>query len=448
MTRFVPDGIGADADVLSDLGVGIVVFALDGRVLEANDRARELIAFRTGMLSEMSLAASGYDVVDEQERPMSYEGLAMVRAMRTGRSVSGVTIGIHPVDGSRTQWLLCSAHLTGDGVSDTQVVCSFVDVTEQRVALDAVQERDRRFRQLAENAVDMIFRARVVPDLAFEYVNPAVENVLGYARQEFYDDFDLALRLLHPDDRAEVLALFSTAVRDGTAEIDPITVRLARRDGGMVWLQLRVVSIHQAGEVAAFEGIVRDVTALKTKEADLTHLALHDALTGIPNRTSLLDALDRALERSRAGDDGVAVLYLDLDRFKTVNDGLGHDAGDRVLVALAARLADAVRPSDKVGRIGGDEFAAVLPRLRDVHEAVQVATRLLGALGAPLTLDEGELVTTASIGVAFTRDGQETSAELLRRADVAMYEAKDRGRARIECYTARRAGRGPSVVPG
>jgi len=232
---------------------------------------------------------------------------------------------------------------------------------------------------------------------------------------------------------------------------ESVVVRLTRHDGDTVWLQIRAVPIQEGAEVVGLEGIARDVSDLKRREADLHHQAMHDALTGIPNRASFLVALDSALARARSTGAGVAVLYADLDRFKTVNDGLGHDAGDRVLAALAARLADVVRPSDTVGRIGGDEFAAVLSDLRDADEARVIAGRLLDAFGAPLVLDEGELVTTASIGVAFTADCVQTPAELLRRADVAMYEAKDRGRSRVECYEAPTSavpGRGASATPG
>jgi diguanylate cyclase (GGDEF)-like protein len=166
----------------------------------------------------------------------------------------------------------------------------------------------------------------------------------------------------------------------------------------------------------------------------LSFQALHDPLTGLGNRSSLLAALEDALAKTRAGTEGLAVLYVDLDRFKTVNDSFGHPVGDRVLVALAARLADGVRPSDHVGRIGGDEFAAVLPTVRDEAGALQVAQRLLEAMGTPVPLGDGPLATSASIGVVFSADGHETPTELLRRADVAMYQAKDRGRARVECW--------------
>jgi diguanylate cyclase (GGDEF)-like protein/PAS domain S-box-containing protein len=332
---------------------------------------------------------------------------------------------------------------------DVHVVCTFVDVTEQRILLDTRAEHDRRFRHLAENSADMIFRSRIAPELAFEYLNPAVEQVLGYPRADFYADFDFVLRLMHPDDRADVWAYFDRIIAGAFDGDDSVVARFTRADGTVIWVQVRAAPVREGSEIVGIEGIVRDVTDLKAREADLRYQAMHDALTGIPNRASFLATLDAALERARATRSSLAVLYIDLDRFKTVNDGLGHDTGDRVLTALGTRLADVVRPSDDVGRIGGDEFAAVLSDVRDADDAASIAARLLEALGAPLVLDESELVTTASIGVAFTADCKQTPAELLRRADVAMYEAKDRGRSRVQGYEApSHSGRESATAPG
>ena len=135
---------------------------------------------------------------------------------------------------------------------------------------------------------------------------------------------------------------------------------------------------NSAGEVIAATGIARDVTALKVKEAFLSHRALHDPLTGLPNRVLLLDRLEAALARIRRHESSLAVLYLDLDRFKTVNDNLGHEVGDRLLQVVGQRLQQTLRPSDSVARLGGDEFAAILADLHDPGEAMQVAERLLG----------------------------------------------------------------------
>ena len=159
----------------------------------------------------------------------------------------------------------------------------------------------------------------------------------------------------------------------------------------MIWTEHRLVPMRDAeGEVTAISGIARDVTALKVKEAYLSHRALHDPLTGLPNRVLLLDRLEAALARLRRHPSFLAVLYLDLDRFKTVNDNLGHEVGDRLLHVVARRLQDTLRPSDSVARLGGDEFAAILPDLGDAQEAVQIAERLLAAVAEPVDLGEGD----------------------------------------------------------
>ena len=158
----------------------------------------------------------------------------------------------------------------------------------------------------------------------------------------------------------------------------------------------------------------------------------------------LLDRIEAALARLRRHQSHLAVLYLDLDRFKTVNDNLGHEIGDRLLNVVARRLQDTLRPSDSVARLGGDEFAALLPDLNDPAEATQVADRLLAAIAEPVDLGDGELISTVSIGVAVASDGDTSAGELLRRSDFAMYTAKDRGRRAggvVRCGGSRRVDR-------
>jgi diguanylate cyclase (GGDEF)-like protein/PAS domain S-box-containing protein len=340
-------------------------------------------------------------------------------------------MGVRIADG-RVLWTSVSTSPVRDeGGSIVAAICTFAEVTKERHALAALRESEERFRALAEMAADVIYRIRVGPSPLFEYVNPAVEVVLGYTPQDFYDDPGLVVRLTHDGDVERVRELGAV----GVPKVESVQLRMQRRDGTMIWTEHRVVPLHDGdGAVTALAGIARDVTELKLKEAYLSHRALHDPLTGLPNRVLLLDRLEAALARIRRHKGYLSVLYLDLDRFKTVNDNLGHEVGDRLLHVVARRLQDTLRPSDSVARLGGDEFAAILPDLGDPSEGMQIAERLLAAVAEPVDLGEGSLVTTVSIGIAGAGDGGPSAAELLRRADFAMYTAKDRGRARIESY--------------
>ena len=196
-------------------------------------------------------------------------------------------------------------------------------------------------------------------------------------------------------------------------------------------LQLGLVSLTLSGLML---GAL--ITQRRADAAQAQHDALHDPLTGLANRTLLLDRLNHAAQRAqRHPEDRLAVLYLDLDHFKSVNDTLGHDAGDELLIEEAQRLQGQVRPGDAVARLGGDEFAILLEEITEVTEAIEVAERLLGALGSPHTIAEHEVVVGASIGITVAEPGQHEPAELLRNADIAMQRAKDQGRNRYQIFS-------------
>jgi len=285
------------------------------------------------------------------------------------------------------------------------------------------------FRLLAEHAQDFIFRFRVQPDPGFDYVSPASRSMFGYSPDELYRTPSLIVAIVGEEYLAET-ADFGHDPR----LTEPRDVRVRRKDGSGTWIEQRLTPVFDGDHLVAVEGIARDISERKRAEAAMAHQALHDALTALPNRNLLLDRLSQALARAeRQHRDLVAVLMLDLDRFKLVNDTLGHPAGDDLLVAVTRRLKDAVRPGDTVARLGGDEFVVIAEAVSSATHARVFAERLAELVAGTYPVAGTEIFTSASIGVALGRAG-DTSEALLSDADAAMYLAKERGRGRVELF--------------
>src|SRR4051794_7957827 len=206
-----------------------------------------------------------------------------------------------------------------------------------------------------------------------------------------------------------------------------------RADGTTFPLELSL-STWTTDEGRFFTGIMRDITERRHAQDKLAHQALHDPLTGLPNRTLVLDRIGQALARSARHDWSVAVLFFDVDRFKVVNDSLGHSAGDALLVLIVDRMRALLRPGDTMARLGGDEFLVVCEEVDGLSQARHLAERLSHAFKLPFNLGEREMFATASTGIAVGRGPDATPESLLRDADAAMYRAKERGRARYEVF--------------
>ena len=266
------------------------------------------------------------------------------------------------------------------------------------------------------------------------YISPSVEEVLGYPRRQWLEERGLWDRLVHSDDADRVVSNEAECARSGEKLVQEY--RLKATDGRDVWIrdEMTVVVDRQTGEDPLFYGVFLDVSDRKRMESELERLALYDALTGVPNRALFADRLTHVLAR-RGRETATAVYFLDLDRFKRINDSLGHAAGDEVLREVAQRLLAVVRPEDTVSRFGGDEFTVLCESVGGVLEAVSIADRLQRPLRNPLLAGGAELRLSASIGVALVEAGDEGDAErLIEDADAAMYRAKERGGARTELF--------------
>ncbi len=300
----------------------------------------------------------------------------------------------------------------------------------------ALRSREEWFRALVEHSSDVV--CVLGADYTNMYTSPSVGTHLGYPP----DEPVFQPSVVHPDDVERALDGFLAAVSD-PSKIVEAEVRLLHASGEYRTFEVSISSRLDDPDVAGVVCNLHDVTMRRDYESQLQHQALHDALTGLPNRVAFMDHLERARRIAVRDQTMLAVLFLDVDRFKFVNDSLGHDIGDRLLVEVADRLVSFVRPGDVVARFGGDEFTMLLGSVEGAEGAVAAAERITGMLRHPLAIGDRELQISSSVGIALGDKGIETATELLRRADLAMYSAKENGRSRWELYDPTK---GPKLV--
>ena len=302
---------------------------------------------------------------------------------------------------------------------------------ERLVLSDDLHQRrgEARFRSLVHNSSDVI--SVVDADSTVRYHTPSARQVLGYDADELLGT--RLLDLVHPSDASLALALFDEAAAV-TGSIGPVSIRARRADGS--WVDVEAMGDNLLGDpnVGGIVVTLRDVSVRMELERTLTHQALHDSLTGLANRALFTDRVAHALRRRGRTAHEVAVLFLDLDDFKTVNDSLGHAMGDELLEGVAQRLDLSLRPGDTTARLGGDEFAVLLEGMATTNDTFTAARRLLDSLLEPFTLEGKAVDVHASIGIAFADQEELSCEELLRNADIAMYMAKARGKGGYEVF--------------
>jgi diguanylate cyclase (GGDEF)-like protein/PAS domain S-box-containing protein len=329
----------------------------------------------------------------------------------------------------RKDGTLFPVSVTGHYISQQGKEYSFAvvqDITERKQAEAALKEQKEFFRLIAENIDDFI----AVVDLNGRrlYNSPSYQSLFDGTKDLTGTD---SFAEIHPDDRARIKRVFRDTVKKGVGH--QTEFRFVRPDGGIRHMESRGgVMLDAQGKVSRVVVVSRDITERKAADFRVQHLAHHDPLTGLPNRTLISDRMHQALAYARRDNAMLALMFLDLDKFKPVNDTLGHEVGDQLLREAAARLQACVpRESDSVARIGGDEFLILLARIQSRKDAEAVAAKMLQALGDPFLIGPHTVSISASIGIAlFPIHGQDQHM-LIKNADMAMYRAKQGGH---NCY--------------
>ncbi len=312
---------------------------------------------------------------------------------------------------------------------ETVFLVSLRDITARARAEEALRESEERYALAARAANDGLWDWNVSKNVV--YYAPRWKTMLGYDEDEIGESSEEWFSRVHPEDIDRVRAAVTAHVEGLTSHFEN-EYRMRHKTGTWRWVLCRGLAVRDPlGRAMRVAGSQSDVTHRKLAEEQLAHRAFYDPLTNLPNRALFIDRLRHAMRRAqRRKDYQFAVLFLDVDRFKTINDSLGHMAGDRLLVMVARRLELSLRPGDSVARLGGDEFTVLLEDVRDDTDSTRVADRIQRELAAPFNINGQELFTSASIGIARSSTGYENPEDILRDADTAMYRAKAGGRAR------------------
>jgi diguanylate cyclase (GGDEF)-like protein/PAS domain S-box-containing protein len=315
--------------------------------------------------------------------------------------------------------------------ADTTFTAFIRDISERKRAERELASREKRFRTIVEKSWSGV--ALLDGELRFSFTGSSTEHLIGYDERKLFGRsiFDF----IHPHDLEGAKQVLSAVLAEPNHDAHG-ELRFLHKEGHWVWLEGFSQNMLYEPTVGAIVLNYRDVSQRKQAEKQLEYRAYYDSLTGLPNRLLFRDRLVNCLAAAKRNRVGVAVMYLDVDHFKLVNDGLGHSFGDRLLADIASRLYGALRASDTISRIGGDEFSILLPEINGTEAVAGVARKVLESLTKPFRVEGHELFVTASLGIScFPSDGDDAET-LLKCADAAMYRAKELGRNQAQLFTA------------
>jgi diguanylate cyclase (GGDEF)-like protein/PAS domain S-box-containing protein len=307
------------------------------------------------------------------------------------------------------------------------------ELFERRKVEEALRQSDERYALAVRGASDGLWDWDLKTGRV--YFSPRWKSMLGYQENEISSNLNEWFSRIHAEDIEQAKLDISNHIKGLTSHYEN-EHRMLHKDGSYRWMLSRGLAVWgEDGIAKRMAGSMTDMTDRKVAEQRLQHDALHDTLTGLPNRALLMDRLGLAVERAKRREGFLfAVLFLDLDRFKDINDSLGHMVGDKLLVAVARMLENHVRPTDTVARQGGDEFVILLEDIKDINDATRVADRVQKEVGECFVMDEHPVFISASIGIVLSMTGYTRHEDVLRDADIAMYRAKANGKARYEIF--------------
>ena len=305
------------------------------------------------------------------------------------------------------------------------------EIAQRKMNEQALRDSEKRFRAILENAPIGI--SVVSLEGRFVLVNRSLCDIVGYKKEELET---LTFQEITYHDDLEANLANVQRLLDGSATTYHMEKRYVRKDQRIVWTQLTSSVVKDAaGTPLYLVAQIEDITDRRRSREQILQLAYYDALTGLPNRRLLKDRLKQLLAKAKRFQRSLALMFLDLDNFKQVNDTLGHDVGDELLKVVASRLQACVRAMDTVCRQGGDEFIIVLSEIAQPEDAGVVANKIINAINEPITVNENDLLITISIGIAiYSVNGTDDAKELMKKADIAMYEGKKNGRNRFVFY--------------